>query len=370
MSFMTLIMKNLVRQRMRTALTALGIAIGITTVIALGVIVDGLLSAAGQILTTAGSDFMVGQKGSADLTFSTVSEDEVDAIAARPDVERAVGALITISRVGGNPYFVAIGIDPIDLQTVPLGIVAGQRFAPGATDEIMLGDAAAKELELTVGDRLSIQEVPFRVVGIYRTGNIWQDGGAYAPLQTLQETNGRIGVVTAVFVTVAEGADESVVAAGIEADLPTLVAIQDTSEYGEVDQGTELISAANLAISLLAVGIGAIGVMNTMIMSIFERTREIGVLRAIGWSGGRILRMIIGESLMLCVIAAAAGALLGVLLSQAVTLTSVKNLIQPEYNLQVFVRAFVVAVVVALAGAAYPAFRALRLTPMEALRHE
>src|SRR5690606_4325215 len=119
-------------------------------------------SAAGQILTTAGSDFMVGQKGSADLTFSTVSEDEVDAIAARPDVERAVGALITISRVGGNPYFVAIGIDPIDLQTVPLGIVAGQRFAPGATDEIMLGDAAAKELELTVGDRLSIQEVPFR----------------------------------------------------------------------------------------------------------------------------------------------------------------------------------------------------------------
>jgi putative ABC transport system permease protein len=130
MSFLTLILKNLFRQRMRTGLTTLGISIGITTVIALGVIVDGLMTSAGQILTTAGSDFMVGQRGSADLTFSTVTEDEVAAIAARPDVERAIGTLITISRVGDNPFFVAIGIDPLDLQTVPLGLLAGDRCDP------------------------------------------------------------------------------------------------------------------------------------------------------------------------------------------------------------------------------------------------
>jgi len=161
------------------------------------------------------------------------------------------------------------------------------------------------------------------------------------------------------------------VAQAIERDFPNLSTISDVGEYGKVDQGVQFLDAANLAISILAVGIGAIGVMNTMVMSVFERTREIGILRAVGWSGQRILRMIIGESLLLCVVAAAVGTALGVLATRAILLIElIRNLLEPQYTLDVFVRALVVAVVVALAGAAYPAFRAVRLTPMEALRYE
>ena len=126
-----------------------------------------------------------------------------------------------------------------------------------------------------------------------------------------------------------------------------------------------------MAISVLAVLLGAIGVMNTMIMSVFERTREIGILRAVGWSGRRIVRMVISESLLLCLVAAVMGLALGWLAAQGVArIPAVQSYLEPAYSADIIIRALVVAIGVALAGAAYPALRAARLLPVEALRHE
>jgi putative ABC transport system permease protein len=171
--------------------------------------------------------------------------------------------------------------------------------------------------------------------------------------------------------TLKEGTDPAAIGQSIEDMFPGLASIEQAGDYSKVDQGIQFLDAANMAISVLAVGIGAIGVMNTMIMSVFERTREIGIFRAVGWSGRRILRMIITESLVLCVAAAFVGSAVGVILTRAILLIDVvSNVLEPQYTADVFIRALVVGVVVALAGAAYPAFRAVRLTPMEALRYE
>lgn len=371
MSFIRLILKNLFRQRARTALTVLGISLGIMTVVALGVVTGGLGIMAGELAHAGGADFIVGQKGSADFSFSTVGEADLMALKSRPDVDQAIGLLLTIRRVESNPFFSTLGVDPEELPDVDTEILDGRRLDPDARDEIMLGNEASSDLGLGVGDLMTVEEREFTVVGIYRTGILFQDKGAILPLDLLQEMTGHPGNVTFVMVNVAQGEDIASVAADIEATQPNVVTVRSAAEFGELDQGLELMDAANVAISFLAVGIGAIGVMNTMGMAVFERTREIGVFRAVGWSGRRILRMILTESLLLCAVATVFGIAFGIFASEAVVrMTSVGRLFEPAYELPTFLQAVAVAVGVALVGAAYPSYRAVRLTPMEALRHE
>jgi putative ABC transport system permease protein len=370
MSFLELVLKNLFRQRVRTALTVLGISLGITTVVTLGVVTGSLKGTAGEIIRFGGADFMVAQKGAADLSFSIVPQRDAEAITRLQGIQRTETALFHIIRVGSNPFFFLAGRPAADVVANPPALQSG-RLISDRPDEIMLGWRAAADLNAGPGDTVTIENRRFTVAGIYQTGNLYEDSGGQANLATVQAMAGKSGVVTAVFVSVAAGIDAHAVAAQVERQFPNLSTISDVSEYTKVDQGIALLNAANLAISILAVGIGAIGVMNTMVMSVFERTREIGILRAVGWSGWRILRMILGESLFLCLTAAVAGSVLGVAATQGLLLVdTIRTLFEPEYSAGVFLRGMLVAVVVAVSGAAYPAFRASRLKPMEALRYE
>ncbi|MFN0096394.1 MAG: ABC transporter permease [Dehalococcoidia bacterium] len=370
-SFVGLVLKNLLRQKVRAGLTLLGITVGITTVVALGAITSGFKASSGGLITARGADLMVAQRGAADLSFSTIPEDALGAVAAVPGVARAEGSLFHITRAGSNLFFFLVGVDPGALVTNPPSLSAGRLLAAGAEREVLLGEGAAKDLGVEVGDQVELSDLRFAVVGIYRSDGLLENNGAYTDLATVQTLTAKPRVLSVIHVGLAPGASLEETARTIETTVPSVVTIVDIDDIGKVDQGIKVLDAANIAISLLAVGIGAIGVMNTMVMSVFERTREIGIFRAVGWSGSRVFRMILTESLILCVVAAGLGIGLGVAIAEAVTLVpAVENLLVPAYSGALLVRAVGVAVVVAVAGALYPAFRAVRLTPLEALRYE
>lgn len=371
MSFASLVFRNLFRQRMRTLLTIVGIAVGITIVVALGAVTGGLRETVGGWLRIGGADFVVARKGSADFSFSTVSDREWKQVARLDGVARSTGALIRVTRHGSNPYFILMGVRPEELAQAPPTLVTGRLPAPGSTHEIILGSRAAGSSDAAPGSAITIDEEAFRVVGVYRSEDVMTDSGAYAPLRTVREIARSPGVVTGVWVQAAPGTDAKELAAAIEERFPTLVTVSGIEDFDKVDQGIRVMDALNLAVTALAVGLGAIAVMNTMIMAVFERTREFGILRAVGWRGSRIMRLVLLEALLLCLVATMLGAMLGVLATRGVMLIEgVQGILSPTYGAGVFVRAVLIAATVGLVGALYPAYRAVRLSPMEALRHE
>jgi putative ABC transport system permease protein len=131
------------------------------------------------------------------------------------------------------------------------------------------------------------------------------------------------------------------------------------------------VNALMGSISFLAILVGGVGVLNTMLMAVLERTREIGVLRALGWRRRQVLRMILTEALLLGLLGGFLGILIAFGLVYAFNLIPVySGMLQSKWDLNIFVRAISVAVSLGLLGGIYPAFRATRLQPVEALRYE
>lgn len=209
------------------------------------------------------------------------------------------------------------------------------------------------------------------MTGIYSTGNAFGDAGAMFPLPALQAYNRLPGVVTLVFVLVSHNTSVNAVARTIEYRLPELATITTTSQFGRIDRNLVYLKAAVTGSTILSVLIGAVIVANTMLVSVIERTRELGLLRAVGWTKRRMLRLLLGEGLILGVI----GAALDVGLSYAMTailerLPSLEGVLHSSFTPGAFVTALVTAVAMTILGGFYPAARAALLEPLKALSYE
>ena len=372
MTFIGLIARNIWSKKARSAGLTAAVAFAVMTVVTLAVTSRGLESSAAQIISVGKADFTVVQKGVADTLSSTIDENELARIRATPGVASAVGVLVATEKINAaNPVFIEIGISPSQLAAFGVTVVRGHPYAPDATNQVMLGWRAASNLGLNVGDTFKANGAVNTVTGIYSTGNTFGDAAAMFPLPAVQAYNRVPGIVTLAFVKVTKGTSSSQVSARIDHDMPELTTIRTASQFGRADRNLVYLQAAVNGSTVLAILIGAVIVGNTMLLSLFERTREFGLLRAVGWTRRRTAGLLVGESILLGI----GGAAIGVGLSFIVTgilerLPALRGILHAEYSADAFWRALLTALAMILIGSVYPIVRSTLLSPLEALSHE
>ncbi len=356
MTWTGLIAKNLLRRPARTLLTAAGVGLGVGLIIALLSITAGVQRTAEDLIHVGRADFGLFQQDVTDFTRSQLPESLGAEVARDPAI--AATARIKLLVDGGT---LVLGLARNEFAFGRLVVVRGAR------GELLAGDRSGKH----VGELVDLSGHTFRVAGIYHSGDRFEDVGVVLPLHVVQLLAKRPNDITTVGVIVKLGHDPKTVARSLERRFPGIVAITEPGQAVKVDTSSRLIISTGWIVSALALIVGGIGVTNTMAMSVFERIREIGILRAVGWPSRRIAAMILGEALGICLLALAVGCGVGVVAAELfVGRTSLSGLISPAYTAGTFAWGLAFALAVGLVGAAYPMWRAVSLTPIEALRRE
>ncbi len=356
MTWVALVWRNLLRRPARTALTAAGVALGVGLIVALLSLATGVQNSADELIHVGRADFGLFQEDVSDFSRSLLPETIAGRVASVSGV-----AKVAKLKLFANQGFFVFGLASDEFVWRRLVLVEG-RFPH--TGEALAGDHL-KRTQLTIAGKR------FRVVGVYHSGDEFEDAGAVLPLHTLERLAHRPGEITTVAVSVRPGLRARTVARRVERRFPGTVAVYEPSQAIKVDTSSRLIVDTGWIISLLALIVGGIGVTNTMAMSVFERVREIGILRAVGWRTWRIAVLIVSEAIGISLLALGVGLGLGVLAARAFSgHTSTSGLVRPDFTAGVFAWGLAFALGVALIGAAYPTWRAVRLTPIEALRRE
>lgn len=381
MSFLSLMVKNPFRNRTRAALAIVGIAIGIATIVVLGMVTGGLQTATTSTLKAGAAEITVTPVGSSGFGSAggTLNESLANDLLNISGVSNTAGVIGLNANVTGvsntsssgfGEGLLINGIDSDKLSLEGIDSINGSFYSNGSSNELILGTTAASNLNKTVGSTINLFGTNFTVTGIYQTGNFITDSGGFMALNTLQNLTSNDGKVSDIAVKVADNANVTTVSQSIKNAYPNqLTATTAADQANRINQGLGFINTASFAISLLAIVIGGIGIINVMIMSVFERTREIGVLKAVGWRSSRILTMILGESIILTLTAAVVGIVVGVI-GVNVLLAVTGAGFKPELTVGILLRAIGIAFLVGIIGGLYPAYRASRLPPTEALRYE
>jgi ABC-type antimicrobial peptide transport system permease subunit len=370
-----MIFKNLFRQKGRTLLTIFGISIGVAAIVGLGALADGIQAGYDSILSGSKADLILSQPDAIDLTTTSVEESISADLAAMPEISSTSGMLQGLVPTENNPYFFVYGYPEDGFVLNRFHIIEGGGLASREAKQafgkpLLLGSSAAEVMHKEVGDSIRIMDSVFRVVGIYETGATLEDNGAVISLREAQEVLGKPRQVSLFYIQLKDPALRERLETRAARLWPEL-SLSGTEDFADKQLMGNYIQAFAWGIAGLAILIGGVGMMNAQLMSVMERTREIGVLRATGWSSRRVLSMILSESLLVSFLGGVLGVFLGWLILIAFSnAAGFFGASASNIHSGILFQAFFTVMVLGLVGGSYPAWRASRLQPVEALRYE
>ena len=385
MHFHTFVFKNVFRRRIRSTLTMTGVAIAVGAVVALVGISDGFSRSMLELYERRDVALIASRADSINPLAAALDDRLGSEIAALPGVAATCPGLVDMVSLEN------LQLNNVVMQGWPadtymfneLTLLSGQRLSPAfqGRKSVMLGRDLAANAKLKVGDKVVLVGEEYSIVGVYESFNGIENNMVTMFLDDAQKLMGKRHQITGCTVKLTKeySNPEGVEKVKAQIEGPLAAKLHLTGKIRAVPPDEMIRSSSQIRMaramawttSSVAMAIGVILMLNTMFMSVFERTREIGILRAIGWRPRRVMRMILLESMLLSLGGAVLGTLVGIGLVQLLSrMPAVNGLIQGGIAPIVIGKAFLIAMLVGLVGAAYPAYRGARLLPTEALRHE
>jgi putative ABC transport system permease protein len=348
----------------------LGISLAVGAAVMLLALANGIESTSEEALDERGADLSIMQRGASDILSGFLPAGMEARLAAIPGVSGVAGELALFMLAENDRHILTVGWPDTSYFWKAVPLEAGRIPHPQERGVVVLGDAAAEALMKRVGDEVEFLGTRFRVIGIARFASLINRGLAIVPLSDLQAISFRGDQVTLFYIRLAR----PLVGNEIERMKRQIseiggVTVEVTAEMLREDRNLKVLNAITVAISVIALMMGALNVLNTLLATIQERTREIGIMAALGWPADRIMRLIVIEGLLLCV----PGCVIGVLLAYLASLVFAAIPVIGAYltmrvDLALAIPVVVAAIALCALGSLYPAWRVTRMSPAEALQ--
>lgn len=387
-------LKNIFRHKVRSFLTIVGIAMGIGLVLALGSIGEGLNQ---QMQNQFGNvAAVIDVRDSSDNNVG-ISQDAIDELSSWLEIESVVpvgtyritrgfsrggefGGRMMFGGGGPSSMLTFTGINPDDQDYMigeEINTDEGRRLdsSDDGSTVVLLGYSIAESQNLNVGDTIEYQRKTnsttesyyFEVVGIVEeTGDNSIDNAAYVPLKTMQEIEDD-DKIEALKVKITDVNNVENVTQEINDQVEDVRASSFITMVRQIESTMQTVQLAVYSIGIVSIIVGGLGIMNTMIMSVMERRREIGVMKAIGATTTMILTQVLQESAVMSFIGGFLGLILGYLSSILISdFTSFTAILTP--SLVAIGLGF--SLFLGMGAGLYPAWSASQLDPIEVLRYE
>ncbi len=403
MQILKMAFRDLGRNRRRSFFSALAVGGGLALLILMASVVQGEMGSALESAINL-------QTGHIQIRAATYDENKSslkweDLVANPDEIANKIAALDQVKAATPRLYASGFlssgtqsagakitGIDPLSPASDPYreGVISGNYLSPDDRDAVLIGRPMAEKLKLKVGDNVSlslntaegnVQDQTFTVKGIYTTNTYAFDSATvFLPLAKAQAMTQTENHASTVYVLLKDTTMTDTVVPVLS--VPSYLEIKTWKDLNALFVEYETFAQSYIAIFyMIILAISASVIINTLIMSVYERTREIGILSAIGMRGGRIMMLFLAESSMLAVGGVIMGLIIGVLATLYFNVNgfyignmglgmAIADTIYAKLTVENLINLTIMTFVVTMLAGLYPAVMASRMQPVEALRAE